>query len=365
MSAFSLPKRPRGRPTAAQNARFDLDLAAWCAAILEINSTLDFRVSSRGWCYILEEKGGLLKGDFDVAQTRINDCRKSGLLPLDICCDDEGRAPDGLEYLDVADVEQEVTNVLDYVANAHHHYNPISFWEAQPKYVEMATEKIDLKSLFSRECNPYHLLISNNSGWNDINSRAAMMRRFANWEAKGKQFVLIYCGDHDPGGLQISGFIHSNFNDLTGAVGWSPDNLIIERFGLDYDFIIAQGLTWIATVRAIERTLRSHGLDWHDIASALADAEAIIASERLSITLEALSRSYDHLVIDAGALPGIAAERFAEFAPRAVLIAGVIDDLAAIEARERLLHAGFTDVSVLASSPSEPAAEAGRAQAAA
>jgi succinoglycan biosynthesis transport protein ExoP len=99
--------------------------------------------------------------------------------------------------------------------------------------------------------------------------------------------------------------------------------------------------------------------------SALADAEAIIASERLSITLEALSRSYDHLVIDAGALPGIAAERFAEFAPRAVLIAGVIDDLAAIEARERLLHAGFTDVSVLASSPSEPAAEAGRAQAAA
>ena len=283
MSAFSLPKRPRGRPTAAQNARFDLDLAAWCAAILEINSTLDFRVSSRGWCYILEEKGGLLKGDFDVAQTRINDCRKSGLLPLDICCDDEGRAPDGLEYLDVADVEQEVTNVLDYVANAHHHYNPISFWEAQPKYVEMATEKIDLKSLFSRECNPYHLLISNNSGWNDINSRAAMMRRFANWEAKGKQFVLIYCGDHDPGGLQISGFIHSNFNDLTGAVGWSPDNLIIERFGLDYDFIIAQGLTWIATVRAIERTLRSHGLDWHDIASALATSPSRVPREGASL----------------------------------------------------------------------------------
>jgi hypothetical protein len=72
-----------------------------------------------------------------------------------------------------------------------------------------------------------------------------MMRRFANWEAKGKQCVLIYCGDHDPGGLQISGFIRSNFNDLIGAVGWSPEHLIIERFGLDHDFIIAQGLTWI------------------------------------------------------------------------------------------------------------------------
>jgi hypothetical protein len=243
--ALALPKRSRGRPTAALNARFDIDLAAWCAGILEINSTLDFRISSRGWCYILEEKDGLLKGDFDVAQARINDCRKSGLLPLVICCDDEGRAADGLEYLDVADVEQAATNVLDYVANVHHHYNPISFWGTQPKYVEMATEKIDLKSLFSRECRQYHLPITNISGWNDINSRAAMMRRFAYWEDRGKQCVLLYCGDHDPGGLRISEFIRSNFNDLTGAVGWSPDNLIIERFGLDYNFIRAQGLTWI------------------------------------------------------------------------------------------------------------------------
>jgi polysaccharide biosynthesis transport protein len=98
---------------------------------------------------------------------------------------------------------------------------------------------------------------------------------------------------------------------------------------------------------------------------ALADAQAVIASQRLAITLEALARSYDHLVIDAGALPDIAAERFAEFAPRAVLIASALDELTTIEARERLLSAGFTDVSVLASGPAERAAEAGRAQAAA
>ena len=245
MTALSLPKRPKGRPRAAQNACFDLDLAAWCAGILEINSTLDFRISSRGWCYILEEKGGLLKGDFDVAQKRINACRKSGLLPLDICCDDDGRAADGLEYLDVADVEKMATHLFGYVAGAHRSYDPISFWETQPKYIEMATEKIDLKSLFSRECRPYHLPITNFSGWIDINSRAAMMKRFAYWETRGKECVLLYCGDHDPGGLHISEFICSNFADLTGAVGWSPEHLIIERFGLDYDFIVAQGLTWI------------------------------------------------------------------------------------------------------------------------
>jgi len=98
---------------------------------------------------------------------------------------------------------------------------------------------------------------------------------------------------------------------------------------------------------------------------ALDDADAVIASQRLEITLEALGRSYDHLVIDAGALPDIDAERFAQFAPRAVLIAGTLDDLGTIEARERMLRAGFAEVSVLASAPAERAAEAGRAQAAA
>ena len=72
-------------------------------------------------------------------------------------------------------------------------------------------------------------------------ARAALMRRFSQWERKGKECVLFYCGDHDPGGLQISNFLRSNFEDLSGAVGWHPDNLIIERFGLDYDFIESEG----------------------------------------------------------------------------------------------------------------------------
>ncbi len=82
---------------------------------------------------------------------------------------------------------------------------------------------------------------------------------------------------------------------------------------------------------------------------AIGHPDALIASPRLAVGIEALSRSYDHLVIDAGALPAMAAERFAEFARHAVLIASEVDDLATIEARERLRRAGFTDVEVLVS----------------
>jgi hypothetical protein len=196
----------------------------WCGGIKEINSGLDFRVSSRGWCYVLEELGSLLKGDFDVAQSLINDCRKSGRLPLNICSDDDGRAPEGLEVIDDDDVEDEAAFILDYVLRAQNDFNPFSFWDYQDKYIEILTEKVDLKSLFSRICRQYHIPITNSSGWNDINSRAALMKRFVHWEAKGKECVLLYCGDHDPGGLHISEFLRSNFEDLADAVGWSPEH---------------------------------------------------------------------------------------------------------------------------------------------
>ena len=57
--------------------------------------------------------------------------------------------------------------------------------------------------------------------------------------------VLLLCGDHDPGGLHITEMMRKNLEDLSRAVGWSPDNLIITRFGLNADFIDENGLTWI------------------------------------------------------------------------------------------------------------------------
>jgi hypothetical protein len=55
MSDLALPRRPKGRPSVAVNAHYQVLLKLWCEGILEIDSGLDFKVSSRGWCYILEE----------------------------------------------------------------------------------------------------------------------------------------------------------------------------------------------------------------------------------------------------------------------------------------------------------------------
>ncbi len=77
----------------------------------------------------------------------------------------------------------------------------------------------------------------------------------------------------------------------------------------------------------------------------------ILMSPRLAATLEALARTYDHVVIDAGAISEAAVTSFARLAPRAVLVATDMTHPDTVSARQRLIGAGFTDVTVFLSHP--------------
>ena len=244
MTAITIPKRRPGRQSPAAIERYDRGLAEFCTALKQIDSTLEFKVSSRGWCYLLEEFG-LNKGDFDSAQRLINDCRKDGLLPIDFVLTDQSRAFDGQEAIWGHSAESAARNIVDEIGDAHLSYTPHSFWGDKDVYIQALVEKIDLKSIFKPVFNRFCIPFANAKGWGDINIRADMMRRFQEWENEGKECVLLYCGDHDPGGFNISGFLQSNLEDVARAVGWSPGNLTIDRFGLNADFIEEHTLTWI------------------------------------------------------------------------------------------------------------------------
>jgi hypothetical protein len=218
----------RGRPSKEALAQHEHDKQAFCLQLLQINSTLDFKVSARGWCYILEEHG-LAKGDFDKAEAVINDARKSGDLPIDICAEDESRQSTKPEHVDGATPEQFAEAWIDFLSTVRDRYTPISFWKNQPYYVEMLVEKIDLKSLFEPICDEYRIPVGNTKGWLDINQRARIMQRFSRWENEGKECVLLYCGDHDPAGLDISNKLMQLFEALQHSVGSDPSALLIER----------------------------------------------------------------------------------------------------------------------------------------
>jgi hypothetical protein len=239
-----LPKLPPHRPSAAVKAAYREKVVAFCDKILEVRSGLDFEVGSRGWAYILEGERFIDKDEIDAAQDLINDCRKSGDLPLDICAEDNKRAAENVEEID-PDPKEMAADIFHYIQTAQLHYTPFSFWDDPDTYVQMATEKSNTKNLFAKPCAEFCIPIANVGGWGDLNVRAGFMRRFRQKEAEGKRCVLLYFGDFDPGGLQISDFLRSNFEDMARSVGWSPRNLVIDRFGLNYDFIEREKLTWI------------------------------------------------------------------------------------------------------------------------
>ena len=241
---MKIPKQKRGRQSQLAKEKHEQDVIKFYAELKAINNRLPFKVSSRGWCYILEDHG-LMKGDFKAAQDLINNGRKKGLLPLNFTAQDGSRAFSCIQYTDDTTPKQEAENIISSALSGHNHYNPLKFWDYQDYYIELIVEKVDLKSLFEKQCERFNIPVANAKGWSDINMRAEMVRRFKFWEDKGKTPVLLYCGDHDPAGINISNLIKKNLDDLSEATGWKADNLIIDRFGLNYDFIHTNNLSWI------------------------------------------------------------------------------------------------------------------------
>lgn len=227
-----------------------VDLDEFADYIKDLSGQIGFRVSARGWAYLLETRRLINKDQFDRVNSLINQCRKKGLLPINFVAEDSARMFQGVEDPSDVDVVADLGEWLRAAADTAEHYH-LDWWNGEEYYIQMVVEKVDLVTLFSPICREYHIPIANAKGWSSILQRAQYARRFALAEKKGLKCVLLYAGDYDPDGLRISDFIRKNLVDIQnvkwrdGLLGYKPFNLIIERFGLNYDFIEENNLTWI------------------------------------------------------------------------------------------------------------------------
>ena len=226
------------------------DLVDFANSLIKVYNRIGFKISSRGWCYQLEGFGLVIKSQFNRVENLINECRKIGFLPIDFTAQEEARKFSGVEEPTSEDPIQYLRKFLQATLECENWYTP-DWWDGEEYYIQMLVEKIDLKSLFSPVCEEYHISIATSKGWSSMLQRVEYARRFREAEDKGLKCVLLYCGDFDPDGFRISDFLRKNLYDLSrvkwidGAKGYSPADLIIERFGLDYDFIQENNLSWI------------------------------------------------------------------------------------------------------------------------
>lgn len=218
--------------------------------ILKLQRRIGFKVSSRGWCYQLESERIINKDQFNKVESWINRCRRDGFLPIDFVAEESAREFHGVEQPERLDPIDYFKNWLKWSLKAGEMYTP-DWWEGEDYYIQVIVEKIDLKTLFTPICDKYHIPIATSKGWSSMSQRAEYAKRFKEAENNGLQPVLLYCGDHDPDGLRISDFIRSNLYDLRhiqwadGTRGYNPKDLIINRFGLNADFIEEHSLVWI------------------------------------------------------------------------------------------------------------------------
>ena len=236
---------PQGRGAARKT-----ELSNFAAALRGISQRIGFKVSARGWAYLLEQEAVVTKADFDKVEKAINDCRQRGFLPVDFVGEEDARAFLGIETPDKQTPEEYLTAWLRDALSLEDYYTP-DWWKGEQFYIQMVVEKIDLRTLFNPVCSRYHIPIATSKGWSSLLQRAEYARRFREAEEEGLECVLLYCGDHDPDGLRISEFLRANLARLAdvtwadGSPGYDPVNLRIDRFGLNYDFIESTGLTWI------------------------------------------------------------------------------------------------------------------------
>ncbi len=110
----------------------------------DLSRRIGFKVSSRGWCYIMEQKGYINKDQFDKVASAINDCRKDGLLPVDFVAEESARAFNGIE---VPSEQKNYHNTLESilkwmlgdVLDGARYYTP-NWWRGEEYYIQMVGE---------------------------------------------------------------------------------------------------------------------------------------------------------------------------------------------------------------------------------
>lgn len=226
------------------------DLQEFAEYLQDLSEKIGFKVSARGWAYLMEQKRLINKDAFDKVNNLINKCRRDGYLPIDFVAEESAREFKNVEKPNENGIIDDFGGWLRAARKAPEHYTP-DWWDGEEYYIQMVVEKIDLVTLFQPICEEYHLCISNSKGWGSMLQRAEYARRFSEAEDRGLKCILLYAGDHDPDGLRIADFIKKNLYDLKniewedGLTGYDPTDLIIERFGLTFEFIEDNNLTWI------------------------------------------------------------------------------------------------------------------------
>lgn len=121
-------------------------------------------------------------------------------------------------------------------------------WEGQKNYVEVMVEKDALSGVLQPLCSKYHVRFSANKGYSSSTMMFEAGQRIRDAmkdsDAVSNQFHIIYCGDHDPSGIDMTRdvreriILYSGIAPILESEGLdaqAEDLIHIERLALNWD----------------------------------------------------------------------------------------------------------------------------------
>lgn len=203
-----------------------LEMIGMCEAILEEYDGNGYRLTVRGLYYQLVRRGLFpedrkwrwtgTKWVRDANGTKnaepnykwligiMTDARLCGFVDWDHL-EDLGRPLRGQSYW---------THPADVIDSAYNAFQ-LDKWAVQANYVELMVEKQALQSVILPICQRLHLPFMANKGYNSISALYETAQRLKEKHDDGKEIHVIYLGDHDPSGIDMSRDIEDRLAMLT------------------------------------------------------------------------------------------------------------------------------------------------------
>lgn len=143
----------------------------------------------------------------------ISDARLAGLLDWEMIID-RGRSTIENPHWD---------SPADIVDAAAHSFR-IDLWETQPKHVEVMVEKQALEGVLVPVCRSLDVPFNSNKGYSSSSALYGVGKRLETKLEEGKDVVIIYLGDHDPSGIDMSRDVEDRLKLFSGAGYWNDQD---------------------------------------------------------------------------------------------------------------------------------------------
>lgn len=129
-------------------------------------------------------------------------------------------------------------NPAKFMENVAPQYR-FDLWADQPAYVEVMVEKQALEGVLEPVCRELDVPFTANKGYSSSSAMYEASKRFLARAEEGKQLYVVYLGDHDPSGIDMSRDVGDRLElFLSTSLGLHHNeetDLIVKRVALNMD----------------------------------------------------------------------------------------------------------------------------------